>query len=97
MKSGRSLLFYLTVLLVVVSVLVQETEARRKILRGRKALTRTYYRQNAVAAWVVSVLVGIGMLFVGAIVYFVMRKMVLGSSEPETNRVAYQPAMQNDV
>ncbi|KAF9815422.1 hypothetical protein SFRURICE_011574 [Spodoptera frugiperda] len=60
MAQKRSLWFYLAVVLVILSTLTQEAEARRKILRGRRVMTRTYYHGNAVPAWAISLMAGIG-------------------------------------
>lgn len=87
--------FYFAVILVILSTLTQETEARRKILRGRRVMTRTYYRGNAVPAWAISLLAGISMLLVGGILYVVMRKLVLSSESGSLN--TYQPALQQEV
>ncbi|XP_041978219.1 uncharacterized protein LOC121732418 [Aricia agestis] len=95
MARNRSLLFYFAVLLVILSTLTQETEARRKILRGRRVMTRTYYHGNAVPAWAISLMAGIGMLIVGGILYVVMRKIVLSAETGYLN--TYQPAMRNEV
>ncbi|KAJ8728251.1 hypothetical protein PYW08_016636 [Mythimna loreyi] len=95
MAPKRSLWFYFAVILVILSTLTQETEARRKILRGRRVMTRTYYHGNAVPAWAISLMAGIGMLLVGGILYFVMRKIVLSSETGSLN--TYQPALQQDV
>ncbi|XP_028027024.1 uncharacterized protein LOC114240613 isoform X1 [Bombyx mandarina] len=81
--------------LVILSTLTQEVEARRKILRGRRVMTRTYYRGNAVPAWAISLMAGIGMLIIGGVLYVVMRKLVLSSETGSLN--TYQPAMQQEV
>lgn len=52
---------------------------------------------NAVPAWVVSVIVGVGMLIIGGVVYGIMRKIVLSASDSESSRIAYQPTIQNEV
>ncbi|KAM3961039.1 uncharacterized protein ACR2FA_004812 [Aphomia sociella] len=91
MAQNRSIWFYLAVILVILSALTQETEARRKILRGRRVMTRTYYHGNAVPAWAISLMAGIGMLIVGGILYVVMRKIII---TPETGRMnIYQQTM----
>ncbi|XP_061713136.1 uncharacterized protein LOC133521988 [Cydia pomonella] len=94
MAQRRSLLFYLAAILVIISTLTQEAEARRKILRGRRVMTRTYYRGNAIPAWAISLIAGIGMLMIGGILYVVMRKLVLSSETGTLN--TYQPALQNE-
>ncbi|XP_059047254.1 uncharacterized protein LOC131842695 [Achroia grisella] len=75
--ARRSIWFYLAVILVILSTLTQEAQARRKILRGRRVMTRTYYHGNAVPAWAISLMAGLGMLIVGGIVYAVMRKIII--------------------
>lgn len=49
---------------------------------------------NAVPAWAISLMAGIGMLIFGGILYGVMRKIVLSSQTGSLN--TYQPAMQHD-
>ncbi|XP_028027025.1 uncharacterized protein LOC114240613 isoform X2 [Bombyx mandarina] len=95
MAQKKSVLFYFAVILVILSTLTQEVEARRKILRGRRVMTRTYYRGNAVPAWAISLMAGIGMLIIGGVLYVVMRKLVLSSETGSLN--TYQPAMQQEV
>lgn len=95
MAQKKSVLFYFVVILVILSTLTQEVEARRKILRGRRVMTRTYYRGNAVPAWAISLMAGIGMLIIGGVLYVVMRKLVLSSETGSLN--TYQPAMQQEV
>ncbi|CAH1645422.1 unnamed protein product [Spodoptera littoralis] len=95
MAQKRSLWFYLAVVLVILSTLTQEAEARRKILRGRRVMTRTYYHGNAVPAWAISLMAGIGMLVVGGVLYVIMRKLVLSSETGSLN--TYQPAMQQEL
>ncbi|XP_063618606.1 uncharacterized protein LOC134791491 [Cydia splendana] len=94
MAQRKSLLFYLAAILVIISTLTQEAEARRKILRGRRVMTRTYYRGNAIPAWAISLIAGIGMLLIGGVLYVVMRKLVLSSETGTLN--TYQPALQNE-
>ncbi|XP_045772048.1 uncharacterized protein LOC123871994 [Maniola jurtina] len=94
MGLRKPILFYLAVVLVILSTLTHEVEARRRILRGRRVMTRTYYRGNAVPAWAISLMAGIGMILIGGVLYVVMRKIVLSSETGTLN--TYQPAMQHD-
>ncbi|XP_013143414.1 PREDICTED: uncharacterized protein LOC106107208 [Papilio polytes] len=94
MIQKKPLLFYFAAILVILSTIAQEAEARRKILRGRRVMTRTYYHGNAVPAWAISLMAGIGMLLVGGVLYVVMRKIVLSSETGSLN--TYQPALQNE-
>ncbi|XP_017303035.1 uncharacterized protein LOC103517678 isoform X2 [Diaphorina citri] len=41
--KGNNLFRVALVAIVVLAILMQEVEGRRKILRGRKTITRTYY------------------------------------------------------
>lgn len=49
---------------------------------------------NAVPAWAISLMAGIGMLVIGGVIYVIMRKMVLSSETGSLN--TYQPALQNE-
>ncbi|XP_067005390.1 uncharacterized protein hoka [Anabrus simplex] len=88
----RKTVYFTAIALVLLSCLLGEVEGRRKILRGRKTITRTYYRGNAIPAWSIVVIVAFCMIIVGGIIYGVMRKIVLGSSSND-----YSPANTNDV
>lgn len=75
---------------MILSVFTEETEARRKVLRGRGTVTRRYYRGLAIPAWAIIVICGLGYLLIGCILYLVMRKFVLSSSDEADN--SYSPA-----
>uniref|UniRef100_A0A336M033 CSON009294 protein n=1 Tax=Culicoides sonorensis TaxID=179676 RepID=A0A336M033_CULSO len=66
-----------TILLVILSLCTEEVDARRKILRGRRTVTRHYRRGMAIPAWAIVLLMGIGYLIIGAVLYLIMRKVVL--------------------
>lgn len=69
---------------MVLCCLTQETEARRKVLRGRGTVTRDYYRGLAIPAWAIIVICALGYLIIGGILYLVMRKFVLSDSDEPT-------------
>lgn len=69
-------------------------EGRRKILRGRRTVTRHYRRGMAIPAWSIVLMMGIGYLIVGAALYLIMRKVVLQA--PIENVNSYTPAMMED-
>ncbi|XP_017771684.1 PREDICTED: uncharacterized protein LOC108559066 [Nicrophorus vespilloides] len=71
------LLGYFFAFLLVIALLTQETEARRKILKGRKTITRTYIGESALPAWAYVILIAIGELIAGGIIYFIMKKKIL--------------------
>ncbi|XP_023719848.1 uncharacterized protein LOC111871179 [Cryptotermes secundus] len=70
---------YSAVIFGVLSLLFEEVDARRKILQGRKTITRTYYKANAVPAWAIVVIVSCCMIIFGGILYVIMKKVFLGS------------------
>ncbi|KYB28796.1 hypothetical protein TcasGA2_TC032464 [Tribolium castaneum] len=65
------------VILVLAVIISQHVEARRTILKGRRAMTRTYLRDSPIPAWAVVILVGLGEIIVGAIIFFVMKRAIL--------------------
>ncbi|CAG9863791.1 unnamed protein product [Phyllotreta striolata] len=75
MKSQKFL--HLMVVIIVIALCSQEVECRRKILMGRKTINRTYLRGMAVPAYVLIILVGIGQIILGAIMYIVLRKVII--------------------
>ncbi|KAH1003752.1 hypothetical protein HUJ04_003621 [Dendroctonus ponderosae] len=84
---------------IVLCVLVQDNEARRKIVRGRKAVTRQYLRPLAIPAWAIIVLVAIGQLVIGAFIYLLLKVVILDkplqaryAPAPLSNSEETQPA-----
>jgi len=97
-KLHRSII-YLTLALVIFSALFEEVDARRKILRGRKTITRTYYRGLAIPAWAIVVIVSGSMIIIGGILYLILRKIMLGgdnSSNPPDGPVSPMPYRSDD-
>lgn len=81
-------------LTVILSLCTEEVEGRRKILRGRRTVTRHYRRGMPIPAWAIVLLMGIGYMIVGAAMYLIMRKIVLQA--PIENVNSYTPAMMED-
>uniref|UniRef100_A0A6M2DYP9 Uncharacterized protein n=1 Tax=Xenopsylla cheopis TaxID=163159 RepID=A0A6M2DYP9_XENCH len=83
MKILKSFTIYLAIGLVLLSLCSEEVEARRKILRGRQVITRTYNKGLAVPAWSIVLMCGIGMLILGGLLYVTMYKIILSESKSE--------------
>nr|CAI5817573.1 unnamed protein product [Callosobruchus analis] len=62
---------------VVLTAIFQEAECRRKILRGRKTVTRWYMKPPGVPAWAVVILVAIGQLVFGGALYLLLKVCIL--------------------
>ncbi|EFN77145.1 hypothetical protein EAI_00228 [Harpegnathos saltator] len=74
-------------------IFLEEVEARRKILRGRKTITRHYYKGTAIPAWAIVVLSGVGMLLIGAGLFVLLQKFVIDAADTGESH-SYQPALQ---
>nr|CAI5849203.1 unnamed protein product [Callosobruchus analis] len=73
----RKGVYFVAVLALILSLCAENVEGRRKILRGRKTVTRTYFRENALPAYAVVILVAIGEIIAGGIMYIALRKTIL--------------------
>ncbi|XP_057330244.1 uncharacterized protein LOC130670764 [Microplitis mediator] len=93
---NKKIILYLAIGFLVLGCFINEVEGRRKILRGRKTITRQYYRGLAIPAWTIVLLSGLAMLTVGGGLYMVLKKVVVDSSDDETTN-SYHPAIQDDV
>lgn len=92
----KSILYYLAVGFLIMGLFMGEVEARRKILRGRKTITRRYNKGTAIPAWSIAVIAGLAMLGIGGGLYVLLKKIVVdGSGESVTN--SYHPAMRDEV
>lgn len=86
---------YLTVFIVVLSVIIPETEGRRLVLRGRRTVTRHYYTPPFLPAWVIIVLIALAEILIGVIIFLVLHRLVLRKSSETMN--TYQPAPLEDI
>ncbi|XP_051175870.1 uncharacterized protein LOC127291025 [Leptopilina boulardi] len=91
----KSVLYYLAIGLLILGLFIEEAEGRRKILRGRKTITRRYYRSAAIPAWSIVLISGIGMLVLGGGLYLILKKFIIDDNPMEGT--TYQPVVQGDV
>ncbi|KAG5896784.1 hypothetical protein JTB14_008360 [Gonioctena quinquepunctata] len=77
MKFFKSAVYSIAFLAVILAMCTEEVEGRRTILRGRKALTRTYLREMALPAYAIVILVGLGQIILGGILYVIMRIVII--------------------
>lgn len=89
-------LYYLAMGMLIVGIFIGEVECRRKILRGRKTITRRYYRGTAIPAWSIVLLTGLGMLIFGGGLYVLLKKFIVDAVDVGEMR-SYQPALQDEV
>lgn len=69
------------VIAVVLAVLSPEVEARRKILKGRKTITRTYYSEPALPSWAIILIIAICEIIAGGVVFLILRWKILKPAE----------------
>lgn len=72
---------FLFLVIVIISFL-NETEARRKILRGRKTITRTYYKSLGIPAWLSITFTGLIILGISGIIFAVLQKFIIVNNQP---------------
>ncbi|KAK9727700.1 hypothetical protein QE152_g19031 [Popillia japonica] len=78
MGVRRSSFYYIAVAFLILAILVpQEVEARRKVLRGRRTVTRSYFRPLAIPAWAIVGLVGLAQLVIGGVLFIVLKKVIV--------------------
>ncbi|CAK9796892.1 hypothetical protein ANTQUA_LOCUS945 [Anthophora quadrimaculata] len=93
---SKKLLCYIAIGLLIMGVFMDGVEARRKILRGRKTITRRYYWGTAIPAWSIVLLIGISMLLAGGGLYVLLQKFVVDNADTG-DRHSYQPALRNEA
>jgi len=76
---------------LVLCTLLQETEARRNIVRGRRVVNRHYLRPLGLPAWAIVVLVAIGEIVLGALAYLIMKVGIVDT--PSKPRYAPAPVL----
>jgi len=76
MALFRTLSYFIFTLLIV-SSFFSEAEGRRKILKGRKTVTREYYKAPVLPAWVKILLSAFGMVLGGAALYGILWKFLV--------------------
>ncbi|KAM7357059.1 hoka [Cochliomyia hominivorax] len=92
MKLMKNTSTYLVIFLIVFACCTQETEALRRVLRGRKTFTRSYFAGLAIPGWALVLLLALSELLLGAVLYLVMYKFILTKDvEPTTNTYAPAP------
>lgn len=93
---SKKLLCYLTIGLLIMGIFMDGVEARRKILKGRKTITRRYYWGTAIPAWSIVLLIGICLLLAGGGLYVALQKLLVDNAEVGESH-SYQPALQHEA
>ncbi|EDV95579.1 uncharacterized protein LOC6558983 [Drosophila grimshawi] len=94
MKLSKKCSTYFLICLVLLACCLQETEATRRVNRGRRTLTRRYFNGLAIPGWAVVTVVAVAELLLGAALYFILYKVIL-DKEPEPAST-YTPAPTHD-
>ncbi|XP_050311825.1 uncharacterized protein LOC126747315 [Anthonomus grandis grandis] len=85
---GKRALLYFAVATVLLSMFTPEVEGRRNVLRGRKTVTRRYLTPMAIPAWAIIILVGVGQLVIGAVIYVILKKTIVDTETSASYSVA---------
>ncbi|KAH8266055.1 uncharacterized protein LOC110185252 [Drosophila serrata] len=91
MKLAKKCSTYLVICLVLLACVLQETEATRRVNRGRRTLTRRYFSGLAIPGWAMIVCIALAELLIGGALYFILKKVIL-DKEPDQGTSSYTPA-----
>ncbi|XP_037720230.1 uncharacterized protein LOC119553718 [Drosophila subpulchrella] len=91
MKLAKKCSTYLVICLVLLACFLQESEATRRVNRGRRTLTRRYFAGLAIPGWALIVCVALGELLIGGALYIILKKVIL-DKEPDETATSYTPA-----
>ncbi|EDV39021.1 uncharacterized protein Dana_GF25096 [Drosophila ananassae] len=91
MKLAKKCSTYLVICLVLLACCMPETEATRRVNRGRRTLTRRYFTGLAIPGWALIVCIALAELLIGGALYFILKKVIL-DTEPDDKAASYTPA-----
>ncbi|XP_030373122.1 uncharacterized protein LOC115623068 [Scaptodrosophila lebanonensis] len=95
MKLAKNCSTYFLICLVLLACCMQETEATRRVNRGRRTLTRRYFNGLAIPGWALIVCVAVAELLVGGALYFVLYKVILTKESDQA--ATYTPAKTHET
>ncbi|XP_017070689.1 uncharacterized protein LOC108107630 [Drosophila eugracilis] len=95
MKLAKKCSTYLVICLVLLACCLQESEATRRVNRGRRTLTRRYFTGLAIPGWALIVCVALAELLVGGALYFILKKVILDKEQDQT-ATTYTPAQTHE-
>lgn len=93
---SKKLLCYFAIGFLLMGIFMDGVEARRKILKGRKTITRRYYWGTAIPAWSIVLLIGICLLLAGGGLYIALQKLLIDNAVVGGSH-SYQPAAQHEA
>ncbi|XP_017053041.1 uncharacterized protein LOC108096170 [Drosophila ficusphila] len=96
MKLAKKCSTYLLICLVLLACCLQESEATRRVNRGRRTLTRRYFTGLAIPGWALVVCIALAELLIGGALYFILKKVILDQEPDETAATSYTPAKTHD-
>ncbi|XP_050537370.1 uncharacterized protein LOC126903298 [Daktulosphaira vitifoliae] len=73
------------------ALFLYEAEGRRKILRGRKTITRTYNKTLGIPAWFSVTLIAFGILAVSGLIFAALQKIIIINNQPPQSSSANVP------
>ncbi|XP_016971020.1 uncharacterized protein LOC108038705 [Drosophila rhopaloa] len=96
MKLAKKCSTYLVICLVLLACCLQESEATRRVNRGRRTLTRRYFSGLGIPGWALIVCIAVAELLIGGALYFILKKVIL-DKEPDQTATSYTPAKTHET